>query len=339
MEKIQNEAFHLGISHGVGAMRIEQAMAERKVPPLKPFVDDISSSPTMDPSTKRILIISTWRTGSSFLGELIQSAPGVFYSYEPLHFYDSHPGSKLDLIRSIFQCKFPIDYLKHVNGLTDGGQDFMRRNRRVWEACQTERSLCHRADFVGRLCSYFPIQLMKVVRLRAKEVISLLQDVDPAARDWKIVYLMRDPRGVMASRANLSWCRPDPACGQVGNLCGDMLDDLNRINQLKKQYPNQHYLLKFEDLTANVESETEKLFQFLQIPITVPVKVFLTTHTRSGDGVTVENTRARKHDDPFSTNRQSKSVASEWRRKLPAKEIENITNICLPVLKMLDYKI
>lgn len=330
----QNEAFEWGISHGVGAMRIEQAMAERKVPPLTHFVDNRQADAALPPM-KRILIVSTWRTGSSFLGELIQSAPGVFYSYEPLHFFDRHPGTKTDLIRSIFQCRFTADYLRHVNGLMEGGQDFMRRNRRVWESCQHDKSLCYRPDFVARLCSYFPIQLIKVVRLRAKELVSLLNQ--DSNNDWKIIYLMRDPRGVMASRANLTWCRPDPACGEVRHLCGDMLDDLNVIQQLKNQYPDRHYLLKFEDLTANVESETEKLFRFLGISITVPVKVFLSTHTRSG-GVTVENTRSKK-DDPFSTNRQSKSVASGWRTKLSAKDIKDITRICAPVLKLLDYDV
>jgi hypothetical protein len=46
--------------------------------------------------------------------------------------------------------------------LTEGGQDFMRRNRRVWEVCNHDPSLCHRSEFVRRLCTYFPIQLIKV---------------------------------------------------------------------------------------------------------------------------------------------------------------------------------
>ena len=36
----------------------------------------------------------------------------------------------------------------------------------------------------------------------AKELTPLLEDIN--SKDWKIVYLARDPRGVMASRANLT---------------------------------------------------------------------------------------------------------------------------------------
>jgi hypothetical protein len=38
--------------------------------------------PSQHPSTRRILMVSTWRSGSSFLGQLIASWPGVFYSFE-----------------------------------------------------------------------------------------------------------------------------------------------------------------------------------------------------------------------------------------------------------------
>ena len=309
-------------------------MAERKVPPLIPFVNVNTDPNATLPPMKRILIVSTWRTGSSFLGEVIHSAPGVFYSYEPLHFFDRHPGSKTELIQSIFNCKFTGDYLRHVNGLTDGGQDFMRRNRRVWEACHHERTLCYRPDFVGQLCTYFPIQLIKVVRLRVKELAPLLEDI---SKDWKIVYLARDPRGIMASRANLTWCRPDPACGDVRRLCTDVQEDLDWIGRLKIQYPDTYCMLKFEDLTANVEEETGKLFRFLGLSVTVPVKVFLSTHTRSS-GSPVDKVSARKND-PFSTSRQSKSVASEWRTKLSSSDIGAITNVCANILKKLDYAI
>ncbi len=332
--ELQDEAYDLGISQGVSAIRIEQAMAERKVPPLKPFVN-IRNDPnaTLLPM-KRILIVSTWRTGSSFLGEVIHSAPGVFYSYEPLHFFERHAGSKTELIQSIFRCRFSGDYLQHVNGLTDGGQDFMRRNRRVWEACHHERSLCYRPDFVGQLCTYFPIQLIKVVRLRVRELAPLLEDT---SSDWKIVYLARDPRGVMASRANLTWCK-DSDCGDVHRLCGDIQEDLEWIERLTTRHPDTYYMLKFEDLTANVERETEKLFRFLGLSVTVPVKVFLSTHTRTSS-TAVDNKIARRKNDPFSTSRQSKSVASEWRTKLSTKEISAITGVCTHVLKMLDYTV
>ena len=36
--------------------------------------------------TKYILILSTWRSGSTFLGELLAQFPNTYYSYEPIHY-------------------------------------------------------------------------------------------------------------------------------------------------------------------------------------------------------------------------------------------------------------
>jgi hypothetical protein len=36
--------------------------------------------------TKYILIVSTWRSGSTFFGDLLTQYPGTYYSYEPLQY-------------------------------------------------------------------------------------------------------------------------------------------------------------------------------------------------------------------------------------------------------------
>lgn len=76
----------------------------------------------------------------------------------------------MELIRSIFGCRFSADYLRHVSKRENGGQDFLIMNRRVWESCQHDASLCVRPDFVRRLCTYFPVQLVKEVRLSLDQI-------------------------------------------------------------------------------------------------------------------------------------------------------------------------
>ena len=36
----------------------------------------------------RALVTTTWRSGSTFLGDIMTSHPGTFYHYEPLLHYD-----------------------------------------------------------------------------------------------------------------------------------------------------------------------------------------------------------------------------------------------------------
>ena len=37
-------------------------------------------------SAKKILIVTTWRSGSTFLGDLLNHYPGTWYAFEPLHY-------------------------------------------------------------------------------------------------------------------------------------------------------------------------------------------------------------------------------------------------------------
>ena len=36
---------------------------------------------------RNLLVATSWRSGSSFLGELLNQVPGTFYYFEPLHYY------------------------------------------------------------------------------------------------------------------------------------------------------------------------------------------------------------------------------------------------------------
>ncbi|EFX79510.1 hypothetical protein DAPPUDRAFT_319348 [Daphnia pulex] len=178
-------SFNFGIAEAIGAIRIEQLLAEHRIllPPDQSadFYTRISNGNV--PPIKRILIVTTWRSGSTFLGELISSSPGVFYSYEPMYYFERHNGSKAELIRSLSQCQFPTEYLRDMNGLVEGSQNFMVMNHRVWNSCQHNQSLCIQPEFVGQLCSFFPVHLMKTVRLRVKKLSSLLSD-HQLTKEW-----------------------------------------------------------------------------------------------------------------------------------------------------------
>lgn len=303
-------------------------------------LDDVNNEQLEEqPTMKKILIIANFRTGSSFLGDVIQSAPNVFYSYEPLIYFskEQNKGSKSELLTNILNCQFPISYLKFINGLNGGDDHFMKRNLRGWEACQHDTTLCYQPDFISETCSTFPIQLVKEVRFRVKELAKLLED-DLTTKDWKVVYLVRDPRGTMASRAKSDWCMADRLCRNATVLCKETKDDIKWIKRLQNKNPEHHYLLKFEDFAADVDSEVEKLFNFLDIPVADSVSEFLNNHARI-DETPKESELYSDKILEFSITKNSKNVPTAWRSQLSANKIEKINKVCKPVLNLLDYSL
>lgn len=139
---------------------------------------------------------------------------------------------------------------------------------------------------------------------------------------------MRDPRAVMSSRSNLSWCRKNASCRNVTHLCQTMQRDLTLLESLQAQHPDRYYLVKHEEFSSDVETGTEKLFEFLGLPITASVRVFLETHTKGTEEGKIET---------HSTHRFSKNVVNAWRDRLPKKKEAIINNACSSVLKTLNY--
>ena len=330
----ENDSFNYGILQAMATIRIEQAMNEYQSPPLDLRLNlDDGTAAKMD-SKKPILIISTFRSGSSFLGELINSYPGSFYSFEPLRPLvnrDSNE-SKPELIESLFQCRFPSKYLKILNCLLVDGKTedvcFMPRNWRVWSACQHDTLLCSNADFVNRICSFSTIRLAKVVRMRIKEFEPFLV-ARSRLLDWKIVYLIRDPRGIMSSRMETTWCESQrvPNCSSLQNFCNELEDDLIRIERLNKTYPGLFRVVQFENLTADIGAETKRLFEFLELPMTRSVRSFLNTHTDSD----------RENENTLATFRHTKRVASQWKTRLTQEMITLATNTCQSLLQKLHF--
>jgi hypothetical protein len=215
-------------------------------------------------------------------------------------------------------------------------------NRRVWEECQhyDRPSLCHRPELLAQLCASFPINLIKAVELPVRDLISLLTKkgvnsfssslVINEDEELKIIYLVRDPRGTLSSRAKLDWCQANPKCREPYQLCAHIEEDIDLLGKHLAGHNNsRHYLLilKFENLAINVKTETEKLFRFLELPVTELTRAFLDSHTESNQ---------TNDNDPFSTVRQSNAVAHGWKTKLKPEEIDAITEVCTPLLKKLD---
>ncbi|XP_025959068.2 carbohydrate sulfotransferase 7 [Dromaius novaehollandiae] len=104
---------------------LEEALSEwgwEQRPPLEPEEEEEEGGGAANGSgaaarKRHIYLHATWRTGSSFLGELFNQHPDVFYLYEPMwHLWQAlYPGDALslqgalrDMVRALFRCDFSV---------------------------------------------------------------------------------------------------------------------------------------------------------------------------------------------------------------------------------------
>ncbi|XP_075446699.1 carbohydrate sulfotransferase 7 isoform X2 [Ascaphus truei] len=186
--------------------------------------EEADPDPPASPRT-HIYLHATWRSGSSFLGELFNQHPRVFYLYEPAwHVWQSlYPGDARslqgalrDLLRSLFQCDFSALRLYAGANLSTAGLFGWRSSKVLCSAplCApggrrdrvglVEQGECERRcpgrplRELERECRRYPVMVIKDVRLL--EVAALQPLLRDPALNLRVVQLFRDPRAVHNSR-------------------------------------------------------------------------------------------------------------------------------------------
>ena len=81
-------------------------------------------------SARQILISTSWRSGSSFLGELLNHYPGTFYYFEPLHYYSrikdkSRVQNETNFFSSLFACRFDANNTGFLKNVQNGNNSFL----------------------------------------------------------------------------------------------------------------------------------------------------------------------------------------------------------------------
>ncbi|XP_011501747.1 PREDICTED: carbohydrate sulfotransferase 4-like isoform X7 [Ceratosolen solmsi marchali] len=216
----------------------------------------------------RSVILTTWRSGSTFLGDILNSHPANFYHYEPLlHFgiiqIRDPPLSDeaLENLDSMFKC----DYSSLERYLSFGRNSHpwvFNHNTYLWKQCQLHKRICWDNRFVTKFCKLFPFQSMKIVRLRLQPMEKFLE---------------------------------------------------------------QNEVIRYEDLSVDPYSHTEKLFEFYGLHFHENVQRFLDTHTKTDIG------------GLSSTFRNSKAAPFHWRNDLDFEEVEEIQQECNLAMKLWGY--
>lgn len=118
------------------------------------------------------------------------------------------------------------------------------RLRAVCEGVQGSDDLCYNAEFVQSICNIQPIQLVKTVRMRTRQIAPLLDQLD-----FKLILLLRDPRAVRSSRNKLGWCN-FASCNDVRYLCRHYEEDLEYAKKIQQFHSSKILIIKYEELVT-----------------------------------------------------------------------------------------
>ncbi|XP_068249018.1 carbohydrate sulfotransferase 1-like [Palaemon carinicauda] len=263
-----------------------------------------------------LLMASTGRSGSSFLGSLLNTQPNVFYIFEPMHDLEKKKmltrQFAMESLKDIFTCdiKYPIlSFFMHK-------PKFFIKS--FYKECGSQKS-CLTREAINSRCKTKTIRVVKTIRTRVAWLRSIIDDPEV---NLKVIHLVRDPRASLISSWKRGWGI------SADTSCSKMADDLQNAPKLKMLNPEKYLAVRYEDLCDNPWGLAKKIFAFLGYPFLPPPTIdFLKKSTSSSD------------QKVFGTNRQTKQMAQKWRSVISADELRTIETACEPVINEIGFRL
>lgn len=267
-----------------------------------------------------LLLSSMGRSGSSFLGGLLNSQPGAFYIFEPLHRLEAwrlvSDVMARQTFKQIVKCNFTGTLL---DGLASE-PDFAIRTPSAYSCRLTKKNqTCFDAKKLKTACNKLPIKIIKTIRTRVAWLEPLLRD--PEA-NLMVIHLVRDPRPSIISAIEREWnIKPE-------RKCKELEDDLISGLQLDKALPGRYMTVRYEDLCEDPYKMARIIFSFLgykKLPLST--LSFLEKSTAKSDGKT------------YGIQRDTTKQQQKWRQEITEEQLQGIEKACASTIASVGFNL
>ncbi|XP_075041986.1 carbohydrate sulfotransferase 4-like [Mixophyes fleayi] len=324
-----------------------------------------SPSASLKPNSVHVLVVSSWRSGSSFLGQIFNHHSDVFYLFEPGHptwmKFQEESAELLhypvrDLLRSLFTCDVsPLRQYLSNGGKRIGDFRFFAESRALCTppACSAfnssdgyDRYNCFQRcrntplDKMAEICGTYSHVVMKTVRILDLSVLLPLFR-DPAL-DLRILHLVRDPRAVALSRRSFSlriedrillknegnYKKEDITTGRVmAKICKSQVA-INKVARTAKALHGRYMAIRHEDLTINPIQSLKQIYKFSGLHLTKDLKQWIYN-------VTHEEIKGKNGFMTFS--KVSSNVIQRWRTALNFNSVNQVQQGCKEAMDLFGY--
>ena len=320
----------------------------------------------LETARRNLIIMSHGRSGSSLMGDIFNHHPTVFYMYEPLQTTKrvtkgqsgerSYSSLVEQYLTGVFRCRFDQPEI-----LADIEKYYRKSDHpRVSQAIASpplcpytptdprwDSKLCYpmTGESLGSACKdNYDLTVVKVLmdRIPEQSIKTFLTICNPLDVDCKVVFLVRDPRAVIASSRSIGFFseKGKPPNSLIGTRifsywhCKQTEDNLELIRKLPNLLRERIKLQRYEDLAVNPLKELSGLYEFAGLPVLESVRTWLneTTQMSRDDCTKIDGEQAT------CTKDNARVATNRWRWKVHPHEIDIIEYYCSGVMRLLGYR-
>ena len=258
----------------------------------------------MKVSIQKVAIWGVPRSGTSWLGQIFNSAPQTMFRYQPLFSYLFKNELSLKSSKNKIQCFF--------NKIKETDDSFILNGMDV---NSDKKFLQFKKN------SYSTHLVMKHVRY-----LHLIDNILKNGENIKVIGIIRNPLATINSwykakkEFNSDWILNEEFrfatkknLGKIEEYYGyEKWKDATIIfNLIKKKYKDKFYLINYENLLKDTVNEIENVFQFSNLKLSEQTLNFIT------------KTKNIHHDNDYSIFKQKKKD-NHWEIELPIEIIDYI---------------
>ena len=322
--------------------------------------------------TDKILLFANFRTGSTFVGQIFNINPNMFYLFEPLwvfrclqqlgaEFHYSE-NTTVKLLERVFRCEFSEQFASCFFNFAVGVYYTNFLDLILEKRFKYDRYLSP-AEILRNLClKYKGNVAIKTIRSKMKDILEILK----RDSNIKVIHLVRDPRGVANSR-RLILLTPQEKAEYEKYLQGELdvrpdipsLTDCgffqspNPTSKLDSQNINE-YCRELQNGIKIVHKE-RKLFRnryrlvryedFAAAPgrITDGIYSFLGSSTpedvKRWLKLNTNASDAKNDGSNMGITKGSLATAIKWRLYFSKEELFQVQAVCADFMKVLGYRL
>ncbi|XP_071792952.1 carbohydrate sulfotransferase 3-like [Asterias amurensis] len=300
-------------------------------------------------SGAKIIILASMRTGSSFVGEMFGQNSDIFYLFEPglaLQTTLHQRGAvflqplHIDLLDSIYQCNLTgYEYYSKWLSRQVPKQILKKAPAMYRVLCSKSNNSSHCGKVTPQHFMQICMDLKKVAikSIRISDIGSLLPLIKDKRINLKVIHLVRDPRGMIASRVlamnevkkttDKVESFTDGTRAALTNYCWNNLHNTDVGKNLPK-FQDNYLLLRYEDVSLDPHEAARRIYNFTGLGA-VPGNVsrWIQEHTSAHVAGT------------YSTSRVSSQVYQSWRSSLSFPTVKTIEEVgtCSQMMQKFGY--
>lgn len=313
---------------------------------------------------ENLIIVTHGRSGSTFIGNIFNHHPNVFYLFEPYQTVErlhgavatgdrDYQGKAFEWMKGILQCDFVST--KHVQDLE---RYYRRRYRKNYNPIKSISLLSPpfcpynttHSSWSAESCppmdketleatckSKYNITVLKplIGRMPNENVKQLLSVCDNDRINCKFLFLVRDPRGIIPSSRAFGFFKDDDD-SLLGThewskkICSSTEINLNFFRSMSSDEKKRFMLLRYEDLAKDPLKTLPSLLKFAGLPDDKNLRKWLDLASHRPETESERNAARWRQD--------SWEGAERWRWLVESDVISVIEKYCSHVMSVLGYK-